>query len=323
MAVKTDLEISSVKYKDKYGHTTEIPVKSSGEDMLQARVDATNSCAYLFYGYKGESLDFIDKLDTSKVTDMEGMFKACRKLKFLNVNFDTSNVTDMSYMFSQVANNNALSEIIFGDKFNTSSVTDMEYMFENCEFLTEVDLSNFVTSSVTEMNNMFYNCKKFTNLDLSNFNTKSVISMGSMFYRCSMLENILGIIDMINVTSVSSMFSYCSNLQSVILKNIKKSGLTIGSGTSYGHLLTLDTLINTVKELWDYSSGTTTYTLTMSTPSKTALADVYVKLVEPTAEQIEADPNIVNKMPCEVCESTDEGAMLITDYATLKKWAIK
>jgi len=138
---------------------------------------------------------------------------------------------------------------------------------------------------------------------------------------CRSLETIQGVIDLQSATSTYGMVSDCSKLTTITLKNIKKE-IQIGSGTSYGHLLTIDSLVNTIKELWDYSGGETTYKLSMGTANTAKLVDVYVKLITPTAEQIEADPYIENKKPCEVCESTDEGAMLISAYAYLKNWQI-
>ena len=38
--------------------------------------------------------------DTSKVTNMKGMFNECNNLINLDLNFDTSNVTDMGWMFN-------------------------------------------------------------------------------------------------------------------------------------------------------------------------------------------------------------------------------
>ena len=180
---------------------------------------------------------------------------------------------------------------------------------------------NFDASNATIAANMFkYNNDSYSGIKtIPPLNTCKVTNTFSMFFECSYLHTVEGI-DMINVTNCINMFLGCVRLTNLTLKNIKKSGLIIGSGTSYGHLLTVDSLVNTIKELWAYTSGS--YTLTMGTANTAKLTDVYVKLITPTEEQIANDPYINNKMPCEVCASTDEGAMLITDYAVLKNWTI-
>ena len=43
---------------------------ASAGDMLQARVDATNSCTYLFSNYSGTQVDYIINLDISKCTNL-------------------------------------------------------------------------------------------------------------------------------------------------------------------------------------------------------------------------------------------------------------
>lgn len=122
------------------------------------------------------SLD-LSKLDTSKVTDMSGMFYNCRALTTLDLsNFDTSNVTDMNYIFY---NCGALTLNV--SNFDTSNVTNMRYMFGYCSKLTNLNVSNFDTSSVTNMTGMFATCYALTNLDLSNFDTNAVQNYSYMF----------------------------------------------------------------------------------------------------------------------------------------------
>ncbi len=249
---------------------------------------------------------------------MSSMFNSCTKLTSLDLsNFDTRNVKGMTWMFH---NCRALTNLDLSN-FNTSQITTMYMMFSSCVALTSLNLSSFNTSNVTDMQGTFGGCNALTSLDLSSFDTSKVTSMYMMFKECHALAEILGTIDMINVTNCNYMFQSCYALTNVTLKNIKTT-LTIGTGTSWGHLLTLDCLINTIKELWDYSSGTKTYTLTIGSANIEKIANTYVKLITPTEEQIAQDPNIVNKKHCEVCESTDEGAMTLTEYATSKRWAI-
>lgn len=349
-------------------------------DMLQARVDATNSCKYLFYYYNGTNVDFLENLDTSSVTDMTNMFSNCSKLITIPL-LDTRNVTNMYKMFqscnklteipqmdtSKVTNmanmfqtNSALTSI---PQLDTSSCTDMNYMFESCSNITTIpqldtinvtnmsymfkscskltEIPQMNTSKVTNMYEMFSSCKSLTTipqLDTSKvstmqsmfryceslttipkLDTRNVYDFSYMFYDCKSLTKISEL-DMIYAGNLSMMFANCTNLTNLTLKNIKKT-LQIGSGTSYGTLLTDESIINTAKELWDLT-GATSQKLTLSTTSNARLDAIYVKLVDVTDEMIAEDEYISNKKPCVVCESTDTGAMTLREYVISKNWQI-
>lgn len=281
-----------------------------GLDAMQWKCDNMKTLYQEFMNYTGTSLDEpLSSLDTSKVTDMRNMFYACSNLITIPL-LDTSNVTNMSSMFYQCTN---LTTIPLLD---TGNVTNISAIFDTCRNLITIPQIN--TSNVTAMGSMFSGCSKITSIPL--LNTSKATNMTNMFYGCVNITTI-PLLDMINVTVMGGMFTNCRKLTNLTLKNIKRN-LTIGSGTSYGHLLTVDSLVNTIKELWDYSSGTSTYKLTMGSANLPKIADVYVKLITPTQEQIETDPYINNKKPCELCESTDEGAMTITAYANSKHWTL-
>jgi len=160
-------------------------IQSDG--VLYANQDAS----YYFYEMHNlESINNLEKLDTSNTTSMVGMFyqagysnpNLSLDLKGLN----TSNVTDMSNMFQTVGyTSNSINLDL--SEFDTSKVTDMKYMFTGIGFNTEklsLDLSNFDTGEVLDMSFMFnnagYNSKEVV-LNVSNLNTSKVENMRSMF----------------------------------------------------------------------------------------------------------------------------------------------
>lgn len=207
--------------------------------ITSAKIEgALLNCRDLFYGgYYLTSLD-LTKFDTSKVTNMSGMFQHCSSLISLDLsNFNTSNVTDMSYMFNGCS---ALTSLDLSN-FNTSKVTIMENMFAYCDKLTSLDVTNFDTSKVIDMSYMFcysalttldvshFNtlnvndmyfmfgeCESLIALDLTNFNTSNVTNMCYMFYGCSSLTSLdITNFDINKVTKMINMFSGCSRLTTI------------------------------------------------------------------------------------------------------------
>ena len=151
-------------------------------------------------------------LDTSKVTDMSEMFRACNSIQSLDLSsFDTSKVTTMEAMFYDCE---SLQSLDFSN-FDTSKVTNMSTMFYDCKSLRSLDLSSFDTSKVTDMSFMFYGCQSLQSLDLSSFDTSEVTNMSYMFYECNSLQSLdVSSFDTSEVTDMSYMFYKCNSLYS-------------------------------------------------------------------------------------------------------------
>ena len=163
-----------------------------------------------FYEFKSlKSIEGLEHLNTSQVTDMGCMFYGCASLTSLDLTrFDTSKVTDMGWMFSGCGSLTSLDLT----SFDTSKVTDMEEMFSGCESLTALDLSSFDTSEVSYMRGMFYSCKSLTALDLSSFDTSKVMNMGEMFLGCESLTTIYCNTSW-SASHSDDMFSGCNSLR--------------------------------------------------------------------------------------------------------------
>lgn len=240
---------------------------------------------------------YVPKYDTSNVVDMTSMFHDCENLTEVP-RFNTVNVTSMAHMFQ---NCHVLKTV---GLFDTSNVVDMTHMFCGCdELTTEID---FDCSSVTNMTSTFDRCRKITKVSLRN--TSNVYTWLNTFYGCSELTTVF-ISDLAKATNTSGMFYNCEKISDVRINNIQFS-LTVGSGTSYGHLLTVDSLIYLIGELVNVKSSRT---FTIGSANLEKLANTYVKIIDDT------DP----KLPFELCESTDEGALhIINEYPQLKRWTM-
>ena len=194
------------------------------EGLEYLNTSAVTDMSQLFYDCSAlTSLD-LTGFDTSNVTNMNDMFSGCWDLTSLDLTgFDTSNVTSMNGMFSGCWDLTSLD--LTG--FDTSNVTSMSNMFSNCLNLTSLDLTGFDTSNVTTMADMFRDCTSLTSLDVSGFDTSNVTDMADMFYGCSALTSLdLSGFDTSNVTDMSNMFITCYALTSLDLSGFDTSNVT-------------------------------------------------------------------------------------------------
>ena len=184
-----------------------------------------NSRGLFSFLYNLKTIQGLENLDTSQVTDMSYMFAFCENLTYLDVShFYTPQVTDMSHMFQGC---DKLTNLDLSS-FDTSQVTDMSYMFFTCSELTNLDLSSFDTSQVTDMSAMFFNnCYGLTSLDVSHFNTSRVTNMDRMFGSCPSLLNLdVSHFDTSQVTNMSNMFLNCFGLTSLDVSHFNTSKVT-------------------------------------------------------------------------------------------------
>ena len=237
-----DIKVDNFAKRYKQGEYSYIPLRGGYSVEVIDNTELTS--------YTGEILDYIDNIpvnkmyytfgycenateidigdfDTSKVTDMAGMFYGCNSLTELDVSgFNTSKVIDMAEMFNEC---NSLTELDVSG-FDTSNVTNMAGMFYGCNSLTELDVSSFDTSNVYDMSYMFSFCFNLTRLDVNNFKTSKVYDMSNMFNQCYGLTEInVSNFDTSNVYDMSNMFAMTerpTKLQHIYgLENFKTSNV--------------------------------------------------------------------------------------------------
>ena len=150
-------------------------------------INAT-SCRYIFHNCSKLTQLDLSIFNTSRITDMFGMFSDCTKLTKLDLsNFNTSNVTNMSFMF---CNSYDTTELDLSS-FDTRNVENMACMFDKMYALKYLNMRNFNTERLINMDGMFNCCVSLVKLDLTSFDTGNVLKMAGTFNNCKQLEEIL------------------------------------------------------------------------------------------------------------------------------------
>jgi len=165
--------------------------------------------------------NFTPGVSTSGIT-MHRMFERTPALITIDgiTTWNTSKVTDMYGMFlrSGIMNSGGVSTILDlhtdNDAWNVSNVTTMGNMFSGANRLTELDTTGWDTSKVTSLNSMFYNATALQNIaGTANWNTSAVTNMGGTFRNANKLTSLdLSGWDTAAVTDMTYLFNGTSNL---------------------------------------------------------------------------------------------------------------
>ena len=192
---------------------------SGGGGSLKTLLDATKSCYYLFYEYKGKSVnELISFSDTSEVTDMGYMFNNCGMITNIP-QLDTSKTTNMLSMFRGCY---ALTNI---PQLDTSNVKRMNYMFYDCYALTTISLD---TSNVESMGYMFYDCYHLTTIDITHMNITSTSNSNNFANSCFSLTKLI-IRNMTTIPALNSnAFTNCYHFAGTTNADYNPQGLKDG-----------------------------------------------------------------------------------------------
>lgn len=145
----------------------------------------------------------ISSWDTSNVTNMSAMFYSATLFNQPIGDWDLSSVTDISGMFYRAISFN---QPIGG--WNTGNVTNMSGTFYEAQHFDQ-PIGNWNTGNVTDMSAMFSGgISYFTlfNQDISNWDTSNVTIMTNMFKQTALFNQDISGWDVSNVTDMEQMF---------------------------------------------------------------------------------------------------------------------
>ena len=209
--------------------------------------------------------------------------------------------TSMSSMFHSCYSLQSIPQL------DTSQVTNMSYMFEYCYSLQSIPQLD--TSQVTNMSYMFYDCYSLQNPKVYNAGSSTQSSITLSNFSGSRMMTKQALVDLFNSLAINPSLTRTLQLGST-LQGYLSNCYVKDSSTLYDAILpTRDTTIDTSKTYYTYNAKTGLYI--QFTGSTFETGTFYYELK--TASWNRYD----------ICESTDEGAMLALDFVrNIKKWTV-
>ena len=159
------------------GYASKVVKAVIDPSMKDAKLTSMRKMFYGGYNMKSlildkmKTIEGLENLNTSTVTDMYCMFYMCQSLTSLDLrSFNTKNVTNMNQMFS---GSTAL-ETVDLTSFDISKVEDMRMMFGGCWGLKNIYCTNDWSNTSAQTTNMFFNCKLLVGNEGTKFDSSKV-----------------------------------------------------------------------------------------------------------------------------------------------------
>ncbi len=290
-----------------YGTTNLTHLPSDEVPLLK-----TSDLSYWFA--KTGNIDGIVVMDTSRVENMVGLFKASTFNQPLM--FDTSNVTNMNSMFASATFFNQK----LPESFNTSNVKNMGSMFAYATNYNQPLPNSFDTSKVTNMNSMFASATNYNQPLPDSFNTSNVTDMGSMFSSATNYNQPLpDSFDTSNVIYMGSMFEHAKNYNQPLPKsfnttNVEDLTAMFANATSYNQPLPESFDTSNVIYMFRMFDNATSYNQPLPKSFNTAKTENMMRMFYSASSFDQDISNFIFMEECDIDNMLEETKMSKENY---------
>lgn len=193
--------------------------------VIDGPINAGTDTSYMFrYNPNLASIDGLENLDTSKVTDFSMMFMGTKIADFSGLaHWNVSSGTSFDSMFA--SDSRVQSYDLSQWQLNTVQPVSLKRMFSFNTALTSIDLSTWNVRMVTDIDGLFNGDKSLTTADLHGWNVLNVTALSSMFLNDTNLTDldITGWQTGSTLTSTKFMFEGTPGLKAINIASLDMS----------------------------------------------------------------------------------------------------